>query len=280
MKEIKDYPDINWDAWFWLDKEEFPGEWKIGQCRYRVEKAVGRDEKGVLFLMVWENHDKYNWRKFTQTFYEIDEKEYISLLDRAIAQGEVAADERNDYIEKEKEPFRAPWDISRDVVVYKDGRYALGQKDSLPYFTVDGKTYGLGCHPYEPCTYIQDGDRIVCAIHNAFDPFAVLEAFSEGRTVTSITGFEYDAKDFCDMLDYATGFFDAQIDEAEKVFRGRQKKKNPQKPEEKGKEKDAEKPSKDIPEYVPESIVVEKDPFYDLLERYPDSVVDFRIVKN
>ena len=184
MKEIKDYPDINRDAWFRLDKEEFPGEWKTGQCRCRVEKAVGRDEKGVLFLMVRENHDKYNRRKFTQTFYEIDENEYISLLDRAIAQGEVAADERNDYIEKEKEPFRAPWDISRDVVVYKDGRYALGQKDSLPYFTVDGKTYGLGCHPYEPCTYLKDGDRIICAIHNAFDPFAVLEAFSEGRTVT------------------------------------------------------------------------------------------------
>ena len=42
MKEYKVNSGYVWHAWFWVDKEEFEGEWMIGKLRYRVEKAVGR----------------------------------------------------------------------------------------------------------------------------------------------------------------------------------------------------------------------------------------------
>lgn len=76
----------------------------------------------------------------------------------------------------------------KDIIVYQDERYTLGQKDTSPYFTADGKTYMLSCHPYEPCTYIRDGERLVAVIHNAFDPLDAMKAFAKGKTVTSISG--------------------------------------------------------------------------------------------
>ncbi len=230
MKEFKTDPEHNWDAWFWLDREEFEGEWKIGLCRYRVKKAVGRDTAGRLFLMVWTNHDKSDRSSFTQAFYEIDMGEYTALLDRAIAQGEVGPAEREELLEKAKSPFIPPWDIHRALVVYQDERYALGQRDDRPYLIANGRTYRLSCHPYEPCLYITEEDGNLTAVHNAFDPFDVLERFHSGETITSITGREYDAKDFCEMVAYAAGMGNIGIDDAERVFGGRAKKKAPDRP--------------------------------------------------
>ena len=55
-------------------------------------------------------------------------------------------------------------------------------------------------------------------MHNAFDPFDVLDAFSRGETITSITGREYDARDFCRMVEYAAGMADIGINDAETVL--------------------------------------------------------------
>ena len=82
--------------------------------------------------------------------------------------------------------------------IYRDGGYVLGMEYGLPYVRIGGETYKLTCHPYEPCLYITDGGGRVTAVHNSFDPVSVLGSFRDGRTVTSITGREYDAKDFCE----------------------------------------------------------------------------------
>ena len=89
------------------------------------------------------------------------------------------------------------------MIVYKDERYTLGLKDKDPYLKVDGKIYQLSCHPYEPCTYIKEGERLVSVIHNAFDPTYIIEAFSKGEAVTSISGKLYDAKSFCTLIAFA-----------------------------------------------------------------------------
>ncbi|MBQ7645646.1 MAG: hypothetical protein IJS94_00100 [Clostridia bacterium] len=277
MKEFKISSEYTCDSWFWFDKEEFSGEWKIGQCRYRIEKEVGRGSDGKLYLMVWINHDKYDKDKFSQVFYEIDNEEFLTFLDRAVEQGEVDPDEREEMIEKATAPFIAPWDIHKDVVVYKDERYTLGQENDRPYLMADGKKYILSCHPYEPCLYITDERGNMTAVHNAFDPFAVLELFYSGVTVTSITGMEYDAKDFCKMVEYASEMVDIQIDYAEKVFKGRAKKKDP----EPGKEKKQNKQYDGKSQMRPESgKIIENDPFYDLIAGYPDSVIDYCLVIN
>ena len=62
----------------------------------------------------------------------------------------------------------------------------------------------------------EEGNRT--AVHNAFDPDCVLELFQSGKKVRSITGREYKARDFCRMVEYAAGRYDIDIDDAEKVF--------------------------------------------------------------
>ena len=59
---------------------------------------------------------------------------------------------------------------------------------------------------------------VLTAVHNAFDPSYVIEAFYNGQTVTSITGYEYSAIDFCRMVEYAAYSVDINIDGAEKIF--------------------------------------------------------------
>ena len=109
--------------------------------------------------------------------------------------------------------------LNKDIIVYKDERYTLGLEDKNPYLTVDGKTYQLSCHPYEPCTYIKEGERLVSVIHNAFDTSYVVEAFSKGETVTSNSGKLYDAKSFCTLIAFAAdSLYDTDISYAESAL--------------------------------------------------------------
>ena len=160
-------------------------------------------------------------------------------------------------------------------IVYQDERYSLGWKDELPFIKISGKKYKLACHPYEPCLYITDEDEILTAVHNSFDPSSVLQAFSNGELITSITGREYDAKDFCLLVEYAAGKGCLQIDEAERVFGEREKKK-------KTVSRDERKVINTFNEEIPCPTfgkVIEDDLVFDLLSQYPDSVVDWCLVK-
>ena len=165
-------------------------------------------------------------------------------------------------------------DSRKNRTVYSDERYVLGFEEGLPYLVAGGHKYKLSCHPYEPCLYITDERGAMTAVHNAFDPDSVLKILASGRTVTSITGREYDAKDFCRMVEYAADMVDIQIDYAERVFGDRPKKKNPQ-PEKK--EKVTYNGESSRP-WAGNNI--EKDPAYDVIAGYPDSVVDYCIVNS
>lgn len=161
------------------------------------------------------------------------------------------------------------------TIVYRDERYTLGREDDGYHLIVGGERYVLTCHPYEPCLYITDKSGGMTAVHNAFDPSSVLDAFARGDIVTSITGREYDALDFCRMVEYAAGLYNIQIDEAERVFGDRPKKKHP------APEKARKAPIAAGPIPRPEAgRVLESDPFYDVLAAYPDSAVDFCLVAN
>ncbi len=94
-----------------------------------------------------------------------------------------------------------------NAVVYRDERYVLGLGSGQPYLIAEGKRYSLSCHPYEPCTYVEDESGVILTIHNAFDPQHVLEAFSQERTVASITGKKYGPREFCVMLAFAAERF-------------------------------------------------------------------------
>ena len=170
----------------------------------------------------------------------------------------------------------------KEKCVYSDGRYTLGKQDDCCYLVANGERYGLTCHPYEPCLYITDESGAMTAVHNAFDPSSVLHAFACGELVTSITGREYDALDFCRMVEYAAGRYNVQIDEAERVFGDTPKKKHPTpEKEQKAPEKEQKAPLAHRPVPRPEAgYIIEEDPFLDLIEEYPDCVIDFCLVAN
>lgn len=160
--------------------------------------------------------------------------------------------------------------------VYKDGRYELGSEDGAPYIIIKGEKYALSCHPYEPCLYIKSRSGALTAVHNAFDPECVISAFERGDTVASITGAEYDALDFCKMAEYAAKYADISIDDAEKVFCGRAKKKSPA-PEKKVKEKPA---YGETGPAVCKGGIIEDEKFNAVVNEYPDSAADHCLVAN
>ena len=109
-------------------------------------------------------------------------------------------------------------DNSEISLVYKDDEYELGQMDGIPCLVASGRRFRLTCHPYEPCLYITDEAGKMTIVHNSFNPSVVLELLHEGRTLSSITGRRYGARDFCRMVEYAAGKGELGIDDAEKVF--------------------------------------------------------------
>lgn len=166
--------------------------------------------------------------------------------------------------------------MAEKMEVYRDERYVLGRQDDAIFLIANGEKYTLTCHPYEPCLYITDEKGNLTAVHNAFDPSSVLRAFSKGESITSITGMEYSALDFCKMVEYAQGLYNIQIDEAEQVFGGRAKSKS-QKPETKKEERhfDTKIDSQDKV-----GKIIEDEKVSAILSDYPDSVIDFCLVKN
>ena len=166
--------------------------------------------------------------------------------------------------------------MKKNDEVYRDEKFVLGWQDDIPYLKADGKKYVLTGQPFEPCLYITDENDKRAVVHNSFYPYDVLDLICEGHTVTSITGFEYHAKDFCRMVEYAAGKGDISISDAEKVFgKWKSKKVIVEGKTLKKKSFDTKKDS------VPESVtVIENDLFYDIYREYPDSVIDYCLIKN
>ena len=169
---------------------------------------------------------------------------------------------------------------NEDFTAYSDGRYTLLRKASYPYLVAEVGEYKLTCHPYEPCLYITNEDGFTTAVHNAFDPYFALDSFRNGELITSITGREYDARDFCRMVEYAADKVDVNIDAAERVFGDAPKKKRrAAPPKEAASEETAELRAARGSVPPPEHIITDER-FSRLIAGYPDLAVDYCLVEN
>ncbi len=179
-------------------------------------------------------------------------------------------------MEESRSHTMLPLDVHKDLVVYRDEQYILGQKDAQAYLIADGKKYSLSCHPYEPCLYITDERGFQTAVHNAFDPYVVLDCFHEGKTVSSITGFTYKPKDFCRMVESASKMGDAGIDDAEEALKTV--------PEDERTGDDIPVPNEPIKQHkasMPQNgHIIHDRQFENLISYYPDIVIDYAIVKS
>ena len=204
---VKHNDSWNYENWFYFDVEEFSDDTLTGHLKLKTYKGTGLDNEGRLILHHQIYSDPNDWRRFSMRLYEIDMEEFAWLLDRAISQGTADPKKRDTYLSLASAKKIEPWNIRFNMIVYRDERYALVQEKERAYFVLEGRCYRLSCHPYEPLTYIDAGDGTMFIIHNAFDPFSVLETFAAGKNVTSITGKIYDRKRFCEMLDFMIGNF-------------------------------------------------------------------------
>ena len=169
-------------------------------------------------------------------------------------------------------------DAARDnnFTAYRDDRCALLQKDAYAYLIADGREYKLTCHPYEPCLYITGEDGLTTAVHNAFDPSFALDSFRSGELITSITGREYDARDFCRLVEYAAGMGNVNIDGAERVFGDAPKKKRHQA----AREERTEFRTAGEGDVTPPEHIITDARFSGVIAGYPDLAVDYCLVEN
>ena len=232
----------------------------------RACTLVGRDAQGRFILEDYKEYSRGGATGSVSEYYVLTYEEYRRCAKQALSSGMIT-----------REEYRLACEGPDGEVVYRDGRYTLGQKNDRPYLRAGGKDYLLSCHPYEPCLYITDWAGDMTAVHNAFDPSDVLRDFAKGRTVTSITGREYSARDFCEMVEYAAGRRDISISDAECVFDGRPA------PARAVPAAPAEDPAaeKALPETeLPETPLPEATPFSLLYSDYPDAEADIYIVKD
>lgn len=249
----------------------------------RAVRMVGQDDQGRYIL---EDYAEYSLGSATDShsdYYVLTYEEYRRYAKQALVNSMIT---RQEYTRLCEGPD--------GTVVYQDERYTLGRKNDQPYLRADGTTYYLSCHPYEPCLYITDKDGDLTAVHNAFDPRDVLRDFARGRTVTSITGREYSARDFCEMVEYAAGRRNISVSDAEQVFRGRpeparavpaapptEKAPDAEKAPEAEKVLEAEETieAEAAPEAEPEALPEAK-PFSILYADFPDAEADIYLVKD
>ena len=114
--------------------------------------------------------------------------------------------------------------IKRETVAEEDHGMLDLDPEEVTY-TYKSETYKLYSHPYEPCLYLYGGDGLVCALHNAYNPEQLAEAFSAGKTVKTNYGKDYDKEfdeaGFCRVLAAAldSGRDDMDFFDAAKLVR-------------------------------------------------------------
>ena len=87
--------------------------------------------------------------------------------------------------------------------LYREGELALTVDNGELFLHAGGSAYRLASHPYEPCTYLYQGEALRAAVHNAFT-LEELRALSEtGGALRAVTGSEYDLGRVCRLLAYA-----------------------------------------------------------------------------
>lgn len=80
------------------------------------------------------------------------------------------------------------------------------------HYKYKGRTFELTDHPYEPCLYISDAEKIVCTLHTAFTTRELIAAFSKGESVKAINWKDYDEKALCKVLAAALDSGREQLD--------------------------------------------------------------------
>ena len=89
-----------------------------------------------------------------------------------------------------------------EKTLYLEEGLALTEEDGTLYLHANGKSCHLACSPYEPCTYLYQGDSLCAAVHSAFT-VEEIRSLAKGGTARAVTGNEYDVGRLCRLLAFA-----------------------------------------------------------------------------
>ena len=87
--------------------------------------------------------------------------------------------------------------------LYREGELALTEENGELILHAGEGVYRLASHPYEPCTYLYQGETLRAAVHNAFTLEELRALAEQGGAVRAVTGSEYDVGRACRLLAYA-----------------------------------------------------------------------------
>ena len=88
--------------------------------------------------------------------------------------------------------------------LFREGDLALTEDNGELFLHAGGSACRLASHPYEPCTYLYQGETLLAAVHNAFTLEDIRSLAERGGTIRAVTGSEYDLGRVCRLLAYAT----------------------------------------------------------------------------
>ena len=95
------------------------------------------------------------------------------------------------------------YQISSFKVYYDKDDFVLADVNETLYLWNGKLAYKITSNPYEPCTYLQNGN-VFLVIHNAFEVDSIRYVAIHGGTVESITGNKYDIDRICHFLAFAS----------------------------------------------------------------------------
>ena len=87
--------------------------------------------------------------------------------------------------------------------LFREGDLALAEENGELILHAGEGVYRLASHPYEPCTYLYQGETLRSAVHNAFTLEELRALAEQGGAVRAVTGSEYDVGRACRLLAYA-----------------------------------------------------------------------------
>ena len=159
--------------------------------------------------------------------------------------------------------------------LFESEKYALDCCQEYLEFTFNNTTYQLTSHPFEPCLYIRQGDKLIRIIHNAFTIEEMIEAAKGIYQITSVTGTKYDIEAICEVLSHALkpDFFETDLSTLEAKLRAKKELEPIAKSAINTKIQQTQNTS---PIHITELV---EDLFYQEYLKYEDAVLDYCIVK-
>ena len=164
-----------------------------------------------------------------------------------------------------------------DEIIYQSNLITLYHHLDSLFFIYNNTTYQLTSHPFEPCLYVSQEEKIVRMIHNAFTIEEMMDVARGEYQITSVTGKKYDIESICEVLSGALELdsYETDLSYLEANFLKKQK----QNDEAVLQTNISISDQNAVDSQLLHITELTEDPFYEEYTKYPEVVLDYCILK-